>query len=198
MRLLAEGGATPVHVPLIAFEATGARVRHVGPDEVLAITSATAVEYLDPSGIHGQIAAVGPSTRAALEARHLSVHICPERGLAEALLPHLAGRRVVYPRAEVVPPAFERALLEAGADVSAVAVYRTLEPRVLELPEVEVITLASGSAARHLARLDHSAPIVAIGPSTAAVCAEVGLEVTAVASPHTSAGLAEAALKALP
>ena len=197
VRALEAGGAAAVHVPLIAFEPTGAALPVTAPDDLLVLTSATAVEHLDPAGISCPIAAVGPSTRAALEARGLEVWLHPPRALAEALveaLGDLAGRRVVYPRAEVVPPGFEARLRAAGAEVVSVPVYRTVATEVPALPEVEVVTLASGSAARHLARLEHSGRIAAIGPSTARVCRELGLEVAVVADPHTSEGLAAAAL----
>ena len=198
---LVAGGARPIHVPLIAFEPTGAAWPRVQPGDVLAVTSATAVDYLDEAVTDCLIAAVGPTTRAALEARGLQVAICPHRGLAEALvaaLGDLRGRRVLYPRAVVVPPEFERRLAEAGAEVLAIGVYRTTEPEVGSLPPAEVITLASGSAARHLARLDTTGRLAVIGPSTARVCRQLGLRVDAVATPHTSAGLASAALGLLP
>lgn len=200
VELLERGGAEVLNIPLIEFEPTGVAWPAPRPGDVLTITSATAVEYLPERAREAWIAAVGPSTSQALQRRGFPVALCPERGLADALadaLGDLSGRRVIYPRAERVPPAFEERLQSAGAEVVAVPVYRTLEPPVDALPPVEVIALASGSAARHLARLEHRGRIVAIGPSTAAVCRAVGLEVAAVASPHTSDGLAAAILELL-
>ena len=87
-----------------------------------------------------------------------------------------------------------------GAALLRAPLYRNVAPpgagEALDaaLPAA-VIALASGSAARHLAALGRDlggARIAAIGPSTARVCRELGLEVSAVADPHTAAGLAAA------
>lgn len=111
---------------------------------------------------------------------------------------------MLYPRAEQVPPALETDLAAAGAELVSVPLYRTVCPAEAAtalraaLP-AQVITLSSGSAARHLAALLAQeglalgdAALVVIGPSTAKVCAALALPVAAVASPHTAEGLARA------
>jgi uroporphyrinogen III methyltransferase/synthase len=206
---LQAGGATPIEVPLLAFEATRVALPDLADDDILAFTSATAVE-LWTAPIRGFLAAVGPSTAAALRARGVEPDLVPDTALASELASELArslgdlhGRRVIYPRAEKVPPGFERALREAGATVVGVPLYRTVLPPeaptelAAALP-VELVTLASGSAARHLAALGPPpAPIVVIGPSTRKMAEALGLPVAAMAEPHTAEGLAAAALALL-
>ncbi|MCB9742504.1 MAG: uroporphyrinogen-III synthase [Alphaproteobacteria bacterium] len=112
---------------------------------------------------------------------------------------------MLYPRAESVPPRFEQRLTQAGAEVVPIPLYRTVCPagaaEALDAARpFSVITLASGSAARHLAAMGvdlEGAHVVAIGPSTAGIAELLGLRVRAVARPHTAEGLALAALAVL-
>ena len=203
-QLLERAGAQVTELPLIAFEATQRRMPELSPGDILVVTSATAVPFLDrpPAGV--RVAAVGPSTAQALREAGIEVSVVPPRALASALveaLGPLEGRRILYPRAEQVPATFEASLRQAGARVVSAAVYRTILPPEATLlgVSVDVVTLASGSAARHYHQLGGvpEARIAAIGPSTAAVCARLGIEVHAVAAQHTSEGLAQAALSLL-
>lgn len=191
---LGAAGFQPVVCPLLAFEATGAPLPSSW--DVLAFTSATAVAFWT-GPLQGFIAAVGPRTAEALP----RVDLQPQRALAAALaeaLGELRGKRVCYPRAEVVSPAFEEALRAAGAEVDSVPVYRTVLAPGAVLPEHDGVALASGSAARHYAELGGRAPAVVIGPSTQAEALRCGLEVVAVADPHTAEGLVSAATSAWP
>lgn len=169
-------GLEPVHVPLIAFEA----VRHELPAaDLYVLSSATALAFTDLAG--RDVAVVGEATaRAAHE--HGARVVLTADNLAQDLAARLAALpgRHVHVCAEVVTRPLGHACV----------VYRTVETAVAALPDVDVITLASGSAARHLARLGCTAPILCIGPSTATACRELGLTVAGVAHPHTSGGLA--------
>ncbi len=189
-----------MEVPLLAFEATGTPLPTQW--DVLAFTSATAVHYWS-GPLSGFVAAVGPRTAEALGGR---AQLVPPRALASALaeaLGDLSGRTVCYPRAEVVNPAFEKALSEAGARVLAVPVYRTVLPdtaasQLAAALPVDLVALASGSAARHLAELGGAGcSVVCIGPSTEGEARRCGLSVAAVADLHTSEGLAAACLALL-
>jgi uroporphyrinogen-III synthase len=200
-QLLRQAGAQVTEVPLIGFEPTGERVPPLRRGDILVVTSATVVPFLEaqPEGV--EVAAVGPRTAHALESAGIRVSVTPRRALSSALvsaLGSLEGRRVVYPRAEVVPRTFEASLRQSGARVQSVAVYRTVLPAGTSLKGIwaDVVTLASGSAARHYAQLGgiEGSRVAAIGPSTAQVCADLGIEVHAVAAEHTSEGLAAAAL----
>jgi uroporphyrinogen-III synthase len=78
---------------------------------------------------------------------------------------------------------------ELGADF--VALYRTVELEV-EVPEADVVVLASASAARAWARLRATVPAVSIGPQTTAAARATGVRILAEARTHDVDGLAEA------
>ncbi|MED5372573.1 MAG: uroporphyrinogen-III synthase [Myxococcota bacterium] len=195
-----------IELPLLAFQA----IPHTLPaaDWVL-LTSGTVLRFIDVAHLRGsRIAAVGPKTARAVEDIGIQADLVPSTALASALADALiaqgiAGQHVLYPRAEQVDPELEMRLRAAGARVTSLAVYRTGCPadagRTLgqELP-VDAILLASGSAARHLVQVGGAGlPVVCIGPSTESVSRELGLDVLAVADPHTAEGLAAATLKVL-
>lgn len=197
-------------VNLLAFEATGAALPPPQPGDWLVLSSATTIGYIleqshDFLANCSEIAAIGPATARALRAAGREPTVMPEEALGARMveaLGELRGRRVLYPRAETVPPALEDALRAAGALVVSTPLYRTVCPpgaaeALRAVGPVDLVALASGSAARHLAAtgvFPPHTPVVAIGPSTAKVAASVGLRVVAVAESHTAEGLAEAAL----
>ena len=71
---------------------------------------------------HLSIAAIGPATRAEIEALGLKVTVMPEEYVAESLLEafaahDLAGRRVLLPRAAVARDLVPTELTRRGASV---------------------------------------------------------------------------------
>ncbi len=185
----------------------------VGDFDWIVFTSANAVDpVLDrlpapPPGI--RVAAVGPATAAALEARGWPVDVVPPRHTAEALaaaLGDVAGQRVLFPKADIARPAIEKDLAARGAIVDAVIAYRTLiaEPGPAALAElragVDVATFASGSAVWAFATLAGGRPVdllgparvACIGPETARVAMEAGLRVDILPDEHTIPALAAA------
>lgn len=207
---LRAGGAEVVEVNLLGFAATGAALPAVQPGDWLLLTSATVIPFIVEQSEHfvaqcEKIAAVGPATAAALRGLSRVPDVVPEVALGArmvAAMGDLRGRRVIYPRAAEVPPELEQALRAAGATVVTVPIYRTACPpgaaeALRAAMPVAVVTLASGSAARHLAGAGvdlGAAEVAVIGPSTAAVARSLGLRVDAIADPHTAEGLADAAL----
>ena len=186
-------------LPLIAFEGLAHRL----PTRVdrVVITSATALQFMDLRTLQSvPVAAVGPRTEQACLAAGLSVDRVPERALGSALLQalgDLSGERVLYPRAERVPPELEQGLLAQGADLTSLAVYRTVCPAgaraaLRQLKPVDAVLLASGSAATHLSQVGGGAlPVFCIGPSTESVARDLGFQILGVADVHTSLGLAQ-------
>ncbi|MCB9745230.1 MAG: uroporphyrinogen-III synthase [Alphaproteobacteria bacterium] len=211
--LLEAAGVAVVEVPLIAFRPTGAPIPALEPNDLVVLTSATAVGQLVARRrvdlLYADfVAAVGPSTARAMQSVSRAPDLVPRRALADALaeaLGDLRGRRVLYPRAETVPPDFEARLRQAGAELIPIPLYETVCPEgsreaMISARPFSVITLASGSAARHLAALGldlEGVHLVAIGPSTAGVAERAGLEVRVIARPHTAEGLVAATLSLL-
>ncbi len=125
----------------------------------------------------------------------------------------VAGRRVLYPRADIARDALPDGLRATGAKVDAVDAYRTVsetvvDPAVLERVrrgEVDVATFASGSSVRNLVALLGGNPaglrrttIACVGASTATAAREFGLDVDVVADDATISGLVEALVRHRP
>lgn len=223
--ITAAGGVVRQY-PLIAFEPPPAG----GPLDValaelsrydwLLFTSATAPEFvaerlaaLGSTLPLPRIAVIGPSTARAVEARLgtpdvvASTHTA--RALAEELVAAGVSGRLLFPAADIASPDLPDGLHAAGADVHTVTAYRTgpggggaALAEALDHREVDVVLLASPSAARGLAEAiasrrrrpmaDRQPAVVCIGPSTAAEARAMGLAVAAVAADHTREGLLRA------
>ncbi|WP_437200765.1 uroporphyrinogen-III C-methyltransferase [Planctomicrobium sp. SH664] len=154
-----------------------------------------------------KLAAIGPATAARLAHYHLRADLVPEvyRGeaLAAALLPYVAGKRVLWPRANRGRDVIPDALAAAGAHVEQVVVYhhRDVEQfpdsvmQSLAAGELNWIALSSPSIARNIARLlngpalRNHVRLAAISPVTAEAAVAAGLTVSAVAEEHTWRGL---------
>jgi uroporphyrinogen-III synthase len=120
-----------------AFDALGS-----GQYEWLVISSVTTVMALQdkadarrvalPQWIPAatRVAAVGPSTRRALEASGIGVHVMPRHDHSAAGLigewPEGPGR-VLLPQADIAAPALAQGLSSKGAEVQTVVAYHTVD-----------------------------------------------------------------------
>lgn len=209
----------PPRDPTALEEAVG-RLRRGLYDGAL-FTSPAAVAALrriwgDASLPVGILGAVGPATRAALEAWTGGPVIVGPRhdgaSLAEAMVgalgERLRGARFLQPRAEAGRTELREGLEEAGARVEVVAAYRT-EPEDaaalrglrlrLERREVDAVVFASPSAVRAVAEacggsLSRMGTIwgVAIGRTTAHALREAGAPRVEVALEATDEAIVEA------
>jgi uroporphyrinogen III methyltransferase/synthase len=189
----------------------------------LIFTSANGVRFfmdrLDASArdlraLRARICAIGPATRAAIEALHLKVDLMPEEYVAESLVSafggiELTGRRVLLPRAAVARDLVPDELARRGAVVHVVEAYRTVVPRDAETnakkmfgagPKPDWITFTSSSTVNNfldVAGKDALAGVrvASIGPVTSATLRRQGIEVTAEARPFTVEGLVNAILE---
>jgi uroporphyrinogen III methyltransferase/synthase len=198
-------------------------IERLGTYDWLIFTSANGVRFflerLDRSGsdlraLRAKICAIGPATRAALEALHLKVDLMAREyvaeGLIEAFAPHdMTGRRVLLPRAAAARDVAPQALTSRGAEVDAVEAYRTVAPedaarRAQEifsaLRRPDFITFTSSSTVRHLveaagAEALQGVKAVSIGPVTTRTARTLGVEVAAEARESTAEALVEAVLR---
>ena len=150
--LLAEHGAEPVELPVIAVEPLDSAAAPLGIagtlgralDDIaaygwLVFTSANGVglffERLTARGLDARalgavrVAVIGPGTARALQEHGISADFMPESYVAEALAEGLspllsAGERVLLPRAEGGRTVLVEALQRAGASVDEVLLYR--------------------------------------------------------------------------
>lgn len=203
---LRAAGLDPVEVPLLA-------IAHPSPPDwagwgrldLVVFSSVRAVDALGaPPSAGPPCAAVGPATADRARALGWEVQLVASPHTAEALAAQaqLRGRRVLVPRSAEATEALVEAIGEAGAEAIDWIAYQNAVPTeaaqaLRATPPCEVVTLCSVSAARRYAALrdpEDPARIACIGPSTATAALEAGLEVHAVAAPHTLDGLVEAAL----
>jgi uroporphyrinogen-III synthase len=182
-------GCEPVVWPLIAVEPLGGAPVDPGPYDWVVVTSPNAAVELARrlTAPPRQLAAVGPGTAAALREHSLDPTLIPREPTQEGLLaalPRPAGRVLV-----AAAEGARRVIVEA-LDADFVALYRTIELAPDEAPDVDVVLLASPSAARSLARTAaRAAPVVVIGPQTASAARNLGLDIAAEAGDHDLDGL---------
>jgi uroporphyrinogen-III synthase len=213
---LVELGALVSEVPLIEIrplddtrELDAAVADPTGYDWVV-LTSENAVSAVGVSLgrqlARARVATVGPATAESVRTFGVEPSFVPERFVADAIpagLGELDGARVLLPQADIADPALAEELRRAGAEVTAVAAYRTVETTpdrsdMLALGDADAIVVASGSAARSLAAVAESVEtirgrlVVAIGPKTAAAAREQGLQVGVVAQEATAEGIIHA------
>ncbi len=229
-KLLRGRGASVVELPTIEIvppeswaEADRAIDRLPGYDWLI-LTSTNAVEWFLRrvrerrgnlaclSGV--RICAVGPKTRAALEAAGLAVTFQPSVYRAERLIQEAgdgawSGARVLFPRAaegrDVIPDEMRR----VGAALDLVTVYRTVPSpagrerlrALLAAGALDAVTFTSGSTVKSFVALLDPAQVAdiagrvavaCIGPVTADDARAAGLPVDALAREATIPSLADA------
>ncbi len=213
-RLLAERGAEVVAVPTIRVvppEDPGpvqAALAGLDRFDWVVLTSANGVEAFfaalaahnrDSRALAGRrVAVVGDETARALAAHGVTADLVPEASHAEGLADAMGqagvkGKTVLLAQAAGARKVLGERLGEAGAEVTAAALYRTVVPEadaaalaVLAGGPVHYATFTSGSTVRNLreilgpegfAKTLATARIVAIGPVTARAARDAGLTV---------------------
>jgi uroporphyrinogen-III synthase len=164
------------------------------------------------SDISPKVAAIGPKTAEALQARGITPDFVPEEYVAESILPGLGdlrGKWVLLPRAEIARKTLPEAICIAGGIPHEIAVYKTLpaqiDPQGLAALRsgVDVITLTSPSTVHNFMAITRKNgldplslpgnPLFAcIGPITEQAAREEGLVHLVTAKEYTTEGLIEA------
>jgi uroporphyrinogen III methyltransferase / synthase len=115
------------------------------------------------------VAAIGPTTAAALEARGVACDVVADDFVAEGLLDTLekravplAGTRVLIPSARLARTVIPDALRASGAVVTVLPVYDTVPAERLEVPAARIegadyITFTSSSTAQQFVALMETA-----------------------------------------
>lgn len=166
---------------------------------------------LDTRALQGvQIAAIGPATRRRLREHGVIADFMPASFVAEAVVAELKtlgvnGKSMLLPQAEIARDALRHGLMDAGAIVDAIVVYRTVTPpntvkrlQGILAGGIDIATFTSSSTVSNLVDLLDGntgalkdATIACIGPITARRATELGLKADIVASEYTIAGLVE-------
>lgn len=200
---LIDRGMAPVVVPAIAFAQADRHELDAGGRTLVTLGS--------------RWAAVGEATARAARRAGIVIDYQAEtangRSLADGL-PLTVGERILIPRADRADADLPRRLLERGASVEEIVVYRTIEgPPSSAAPlrhalaaHPAAVVVASGSAVRGwlgladamgLGDRARSIPLVAIGPTTGREARALGLHVLAQASSPGPTSIAEAVITAL-
>jgi uroporphyrinogen-III synthase len=132
-----------------------------------------------------RVAAIGRATADALGSADLVPRVSTQEGLL-AELPRPAGR-VLFAGAEGA-----RRLLVEELAADFVPLYRTRALKPEQVPEADVVVLASPSAARAFAALGGEIAAVSIGPETTKAAEGHGIRVIREAATHDIDGLLEA------
>ena len=213
-------GAEPVVVPLIEIVAPSdqgvalaAVLQRLAEFDWLVVTSSNGAALVrdriaarSDGGVHRPlVAAVGVATAGALgdAGADLTPAMQTAAGLV-AVFPDGPGR-VLVAQAEDAEPTLAEGLSAKAWTVEIAAAYRTVPvtPTAQARTDVvgaDAVLFASGSAVRAWASAfgqDTPALVVAIGPTTARVAAEMGLKVHVTATDNSLDGLVEAVVGSL-
>ncbi len=225
---LANAGFEPVCFPVIEIRpvedltALDRALAELDGYDWVIFTSVNAVEvfFSRPLGLvenkgmgeATKVAAIGPKTAAALQARRVAPDFVPAKNTAEAILSGLSevrGRRVLLPRAEIARKDLPEAIDHAGGMADEIVLYHTLpaEPDPLGLSALRSgvgwITFTSPSTVQNFCAIVRACDlnplalparprIACIGPITGQAAREEGLSVDLVAEEFTAEGLAAA------
>ncbi len=228
-------GATVIEFPTIAlkpprsWQALDRALEHLDDYAWVIFTSANGVEFffrrlrakrkkIRPLW-RARLAAIGPSTAAALRQCGLRADVVPIEYKAEGLLRALArrekswrGKRVLLARAAKAREALPRELRRRGARVDVVEAYRTVVPRVSQkriqrafggrkAGKPDAITFTSSSTVNNFFALLGRRPgqqalagvaVATIGPVTSHTARALGLRVAVEANPYTAPALVRA------
>ncbi len=144
-------GADVLEIPFIeirkprSFKPLDTALKSLAAYDWLLLTSVNGVEALwdrlrklrltNRSLEHLKIAAIGPATKKAIEARGMKVHVVPEEYIAESVVKRLRarvkGKRILLVRARVARDVIPRELRKAGAQLDVCEAYETVVPEII-------------------------------------------------------------------
>lgn len=216
---LRAAGFEPICFPVIEIRSVEDHARldqalvQINKYDWVVFTSVNGVEVvfarLEKYSSLPRVAAIGPKTAEALQARGVTPDFVPDEYVAEAILPGLGdlqGKWVLLPRAEIARKALPEAILSAGGIAHEIAVYKTLPAQsdadgLAALKSgVDVITLTSPSTVQNFVaiikqngldplKLPNNPLFACIGPITEQAAREEGLSNLVVAKEYTTEGL---------
>lgn len=226
VELLEAEGATPVVLPAIQivpparWQEVDSALEQLTRYDWVIFTSVNGVRFflerMDETDVPLQdlkaakLAAIGPATAAALQEHGLEVDFVPSTYVAESIAAEIgdvAGQHILLPRADIARKALADLLREKKAQVTEVAIYRTIGNdleserihRQLSRKGADIVTFTSSSTVRYFHEQTQSLDdllskvrVACIGPITAATARELGYTVWVEAQEHTIPGLIDA------
>ena len=221
-------GAVPILLPMVAFSApdnivaVDEAIRELGTFDWIFMTSQNALRALQErcdatqAGLktaigHARVAAVGPATADALRGAGICVSYVAARhqgvSLAHELSSEVKRKRVFLPRSDRANPELVKQLIDLGATVKEVIVYKTVSPDGSALVRtkaalqrgVDAILFFSPSAVHHLQDMLGSERVLemsrqgvvfaAIGPVTETALRAANIERVIVAEDTTATSI---------
>ncbi len=231
--MLEERGAEAIQAPTIRIappedmEALDRACADAGAYDWIVFTSANAVDAFmrrvlangdirDLKGV--RLCAIGPSTAQCLSRYGIRVDLTPGEARSEAVIDALQaagtvkGARFLLPRSDIGREVLADQLRDAGAEVSAVAAYRTLPGgserdadqdiyRMLLDGRIDAVTFTSASTVKNFAKilgeeqaadLLRTTVVASIGPVTAEAAQQLGIQTTVMPERYTIPDLVDA------
>jgi len=224
---LLELGAEPVLCPMIeivppdSYFDLDAAIERLAETDYLVLTSVNAVDAfmhrLAALGkdvrqlCHVRLVAVGPKTAESMIKFGLKADMMPgdfrAEGIISLLRDQVAGKRILYPKAERARDVIPEQLTEAGGIVDAPIAYRSIVPPG-SAPRLEAVLAdgldlmtfsASSTVSNLMALLDtenklrvQTFPVASIGPLTTKTAHEAGLDVVVEPEESTLDAMLEA------
>jgi uroporphyrinogen III methyltransferase / synthase len=231
--MLEERGAEAIQAPTIRIappedmEALDRACADAGAYDWIVFTSANAVDSFmrrvlangdirDLKGV--RLCAIGPSTAQCLSRYGIRVDLTPGEARSEAVIDALKaaatvkGARFLLPRSDIGREVLADQLRDAGAEVSAVAAYRTLPGgserdadqdiyRMLLDGRIDAVTFTSASTVKNFAKilgeeqaadLLRTTVVASIGPVTAEAAQQLGIRTTVMPERYTIPDLVDA------
>lgn len=221
-------GAEVIVAPVISTRVLPGPVPELDGYDLICFTSPTGVEALFerlaaegldsrafPSRTRARVAAIGPATARALQARGIATDVMPTSAVGEALAEALGNvpvTRALVARAREARDVVPDALRARGAEVDVVPVYETVvelldQAQAAAVAAADFITFTSASTVRNflasvggtdawLTRGQSRPRIVSIGPVTSDELRLHGLEPDVEATTHDIDGLVAAIIGA--
>ncbi len=226
---LRELGADPISLPTIevvpppSFELLDNALREVQLFDWIIFTSVNGVDAffsrmkklkMDIRSLSGiSLSAIGPQTANSIEKLGLFTEVVPSDYRAEGLIEELSkreinGSNIMIPRALEARPILVEGLLELGAKVKEIPVYKTVCPEnskeklkgIME-DRIDLITFTASSTVKNLYALSDKSglierlrevPVACIGPITANTAKELGFNVIIQPEEYTIPALTNA------
>lgn len=211
-------GANVIQIPVIkisppkSYKQLDSAIRNIETFEWVIFTSANAVKYFlarfkkikrDIKQIRKiKIAAIGESTKTALEEKNLDVHFVPTKFNSETFVKEfpkkhlLTNRKILIPKSNIGRDFIENELKKLNANVVTCVTYRNEKIRklpenikkILKKEKIDLLVFTSPSTVENFFALNlkpREPKIASIGPATSEALKKVGYKADIVAKNST-------------
>ena len=219
-KMLSELGAKCIEMPAIKivepsdnYKSVDNAIDKITEYNFIIFTSTNGVERfftrlsdknLDTRALYNaKIAAIGKATAESLLTYGIKADFIPAEFRAEAvaamLKDKIAGSKILIPRAEEAREILPQELINNGATVDVVSVYKTISAikQKIDLDNIDLVTFTSSSTVKNFINAFgveslKKVKVASIGPITLETLKSYGIDADITANEYTIAGLVEA------